>query len=405
MKPTYENPNGNVPAKRFLQLAHQHIAPSILRKLDSTPTDVELITGGTSKRAVGKDSSTRTTTTKAESAKPSATTTPPATTRRSATKQDAVSKPTSTTNAPGGTKTKPNPVVKRADGPTVPTKVQPPPVVKKVTYVDIDSEESSGEEDEGEQDEESGEESDEVEEVEAPAPKPSRRKGVKSPAVITDEMDEAAGGVDKIKWSAAEKKQAQKDAEWSGPDRRDPCFMDGRDLRYGPLYWGPYNTPLAKPGPIAKEDLPDRDLNPVDREGHAKYMLADLYDIPCRHCTYRTVAKSCVATRSKPHPLGATEKEERESVIACAYCRHQKRRCEDHSRGRSRQIVLNPFHDPLTVAKGGSGKVKVKKEGKVTPAKEAKVSPAEAKATPAVKTRGSRRPPAVNEVPDGDGEC
>lgn len=384
MKALYDHPSGHVPAKSFLRLANQYIPPSIVRKLESPPkTDLQLITGGTTKRpGTAKDSNARTTTAKPTSTKP------PATSKPSATKPDVGSKPTTTTNAAGGTKpSKSNPIVKRAEDPTIAEKIKPRAIKKKaVSYVDVEeSDESTGEEEEGEEEEDSGEDEDEEE---VPAVKAARRKVVKSPAVVTDAMDEAAGRSEKIQWSAADKQQAAQDAQWSGPDRRDPGLVEDMDLRYGPLYWGSYTTPLAKRGPIAKEDLQDRHLNPIDKDGHTKYMLADVYDTPCRQCIgTKTSSKICVSAGGKPTPLGATVEEEKERASACACCRHHKRRCQDHSRSRSRQIVLNPFHEQSTVTKGGSGKVKVKTEVKVTPA---------------AKTRGSRKPPVEKDVLDGE---
>ena len=129
-------------------------------------------------------------------------------------------------------------------------------------------------------------------------------------------------------------------------------------------------------------------------------MLADVYVTPCLQCIgSKTPAKACVSAGSKPNPLGAMVGEEKEKVSACACCRHNKRRCVDHSRTRSRQIVLNPFHDHTMVAKGGSGKGKVKTEGKAK--KEGKVK-TEAKGTPAVKTCGACKQAADNDLPDGE---
>ena len=406
MKPLYDHPSGNVPANEFLRLARQFIPPSIVRKLDAPPkSDIELITGGTTKPpGTGKDSTTKPTT-KPTTTKPTTKTTkpanskPPATTKP-ATKPDVNSKQTmttngtkqtTTTNGSGSTKpAKSNPIVKRADDSPV-QKIQPRPIKKKaVTYVEVEeSDVSTGEEEEGEEEEESGQEEDEVEEVEVPVAKPARKKVVKSAAMITDEMEEdAAGGGEKIQWSREDRVQADKDAAWSGVDHRDPCLVENKDLRYGPLYWGSYNTPLAEEGPIAKEDLPNRLINPVDKDGHAAYMLADVYDTPCVQCVgSKTPPKACVSAGSKPNPLGATIAEEKERASACACCRYNKRRCQDHSRSRSRQIVANPFHDANSVVKGGSGKAKVKQERKVTPA---------------AKTRAARKPAADNDLPDGE---
>jgi hypothetical protein len=117
-------------------------------------------------------------------------------------------------------------------------------------------------------------------------------------------------------------------------------------------------------------------------------MLADVYDIPCQQCTggAKSAPKVCVTAGSKPNPLGATVKEEKEKASSCACCRHHKRRCKDHSRSRSRQIIANPFHDPNMAKKGGSGKVKVKTEA----------------VTPAAKPRGSKKAPAEKEVVNGE---
>jgi hypothetical protein len=392
MKPLYDHAFGNVPAKEFLRLARLWIAPSFLRRLEvPLKKDAELVTGRTTiLPATGKGSTARTITTKTTTSKF------PATTKPSATKPDTGSKRTTTTNTAGGTKpSKSHPIVKGAEVSTVAEKIQPRPIKKIVTYMELDeSDDSSGEED-GEGEEESGEDEAEEEEVEVAVVKPARRKAVKSPAVITDEMDEdkSSGGGESIKWSAADKLQAAEDVQWGGPDQRDPCLVEKKDLRYGPLYWGSYTTPLAKPGPITKEDLPDRSLNPLDKDGHAKYMLADVYDTPCGQCTAtKTVPKMCVVAGSKPNPLGATVEEEKEKASACACCRHHKRRCQGHSRSRSRQIIANPFHDHSTATKGGSGKGKGKTDAKVK---------TEAKATPAAKTRSSRKPPADNDVVDG----
>ena len=276
------------------------------------------MTGGTTKpRGTEKDTTTRTTTTKPTSTKPPAASTKPTT------KPDVGSKPT-TTNAAGGNKSKSKPIAKQAeDPPIVQEKIQPRPIKKKaVTYVELDqSDESSGEEEEGDEEGDSGqdeeEEEEEEEEVEVVVAKSARRKVVKSPAVITDEMEEDAGGGEAIHWSQADRRQAEEDAAWSGPDRRDPCLVDDKDLRYGPLYWGSYNTPLAKPGAIAKEDLPNRQLNPIDKDGHAKYILADVYATPCLQCVgSKTPPKACVSAGSKPNPLGATVGEEKEKASA-----------------------------------------------------------------------------------------
>ena len=391
IKPLYDHPQGNVPVKGLLNVARQFIPPSIVRKLDSPPiSDLELMTSGTTKvRGTGKDSTARTTTVKPTSTKPPAITKP-------ATKTDISANGPTTTNAAGVTKTpKSKPIVKPAPDAAVKEKIQPRPIKKKaVTYVELDaSDESTGDEDEGEgEDEEESGQEEEEEEVEVREVKPARRKVVKSAAVITDEMDEAAAAGKEIEWSLADKQQADKDAAWTGFDRKDPCWVDGKDLRYGPLYWGLYSTPLAKPGPIPKEKLQDRTLNPLDREGHAKYILADVYETPCHQCVgSKTQAKECVSARGKPNPLGATVEEEKERASACASCRHNKRRCEDHSRARSRQIVANPFHDHTTVTKGGSGKGKVKTE-KATPA---------AKGAPAAK-RASCKPVVDNDPSDGE---
>lgn len=377
MKPLHDHPAGQVPAKEFLRLAHQFIAPSLRRKLEPPANQaVEVVTGGPSKLpGTGKDSTAPKPAMKPTTTKAPATTKP----KPIATKPDA-KRPTTTNAAAGGSKPS--------------TKPTPRPIQKKKpTYVDIrssDEESSAGMEDgeeDDDDDEESEEEEEEEEEEEVVVVKPTRRRVVKSSAVITEEMEEVAPGGEAIKWSVADRKQAAEDAKWIGPDPKDPCLVEGKDLRYGPLYWGPYDTPLAKEGPIAKEDLPDRSLNPLDKDGHAKYILADVYDTPCRQCTAaKTTPKVCVTAGSRPNALGATVKEEKEKASSCACCRVHKRRCEDHSRSRSRQIIANPFHDPNTVKKGASGKAKVKTEA----------------VTPAAKTRGSKKAAAEKEVVNGE---
>ena len=445
MKPLYEDPAGHVPAKPFLRLADLHIAPSILRKLQSTPkSGTELSTGGTTTKVpvAGKQSNAKPATTKATTSKPATTTKPPAS------KADVGSKPTTIArSAGGGVPSKVTTVVKRDDD-SHRAKVQPQPVDKKrVKYVEIHSSDASsgeeGEEKEGDEEEESDEEGEEEEVVVK-----TRRKVVKSAAIITDEMDNDTGGdkkadktasrgrkVDnnagggrkmdhnagggakdrKIPWSAADIEQAELDAEWAAPDRDDPCVVNWncKDIRYGPLYWGSYNTPLAVEGPISKEQLTDRTLNPHDRDGHAKYILADVYDTPCRSCSRATPPKICVFAGLKPNPLGVTVGEEEKNAAACGYCKHIKRKCEEHSRGRTRQIIENPFHDHSVMTRGGSAKGKAKGETKTkgeTKAKgEAKtkaetIPKVEAKVTLAAKNRGSRRLPAEHKVTMGKHE-
>jgi len=81
-------------------------------------------------------------------------------------------------------------------------------------------------------------------------------------------------------------------------------------------------------------------------------------------------------------------REEEKNSAACAYCKHIKRRCEEHSRSWSWQIIANPFHDPSTAAKGGSAKAKAKVE-KAKAETKAKVEPkgkVEPKVAPVVKS-------------------
>ena len=452
MRPLYDDPAGQVPAKQFLRLADLHVAPSILRKLQSPPkTGTELSTGGATTKvpAVGKQSNAKPATTKAPTSKPATTTKPPAP------KADVRSSSTTIIKSAGGSvPSKATPFVKRDDDGHA-AKIQPRPIQKKqVQYVEIHSSDaSSGEEGEG-QEEEEEEESDEEEEEEEVVVKKIRRRVVKSAAVITDEMDNAdgerkgekhagggkvdnnagggkkvdnnagGGGKDRrIPWSAADIEQAELDAEWAVPDRDDPCVVNwnSKDIRYGPLYWGSYHTPLAMEGPISKEELTNRNVNPHDRDGHAKYILADVYDTPCRSCSRATPPRICVFAGLKPNPLGATVGEEEKNAAACGYCKHIKRKCEEHSRGRTRQIVDNPFHDH-SATRGGSAKGKAKAETKAkaatkgkgeTKAKAEAKTKAEArtkaetntkvetKVTPAAKSRGSRRVPSEQEVTMG----
>ena len=254
---------------------------------------------------------------------------------------------------------------------------------KAVTYVSVDEDESSGEEKQ-EEEEESGEEEEEEEDVEVVSVRPTCRRVVKSAAIIMDEMDEDEG----ITWSLVDRRQAERDAAWSGPNPKDPCSDNSvKDIRYWQFYWGPYNTPLMKPSLISKEDLPNRRLNPIDKEGFGKYVLADVYDTPCTQCAggKNTPAKPCIMVGCKPIPLAATDVEEKEKAAACACCRHHKRRCEGHSQGRSRQIVLNPFNKFNQPVKG-NGKAKVKTE----------------KVTLVAKTRAARRLAVDNVLPEGE---
>ncbi|EDR07826.1 uncharacterized protein LACBIDRAFT_327559 [Laccaria bicolor S238N-H82] len=398
MMPLYEHPSGNVPFQE---------------RLDLPPTtDLELITGGMTKP---KDSTAKTATTKPVTAK-TTTANPPATTKP-ATKPDVATKRTTATaakstnaagakvtNAAGGKK------VNAAGVKSIPMIEARNVVRKAVTYLSVDEDESSGEEKQ-EEEEESGQEEEEEEEAEVVSARPTRRRVVKSAAVITDEMEEDEG----ITWSLADRRQAERDAAWSGPDPKDPCSNnDTKDIRYWQFYWGPYSTPLAKPSPISREDLPNRRLNPIDKEGLGKYVLADVYDTPCIQCAggKNTPAKPCVMVGCKPVPLATTEaEEEKERAAACASCRHHKRRCEGRSRGRSRQIVLNPFNKFNQPVKG-NGKAKVKTE-KVTPAAKTRAArcPAvddvlpEADETEAVtsagKTGRSRRPAVEEDLPNG----
>ena len=68
MKLLYEDPSDQVPAKPFLHLTNLHIAPSILRKLQSPPkTGTELSTDGATTKVpvAGKQSNAKPATTKA----------------------------------------------------------------------------------------------------------------------------------------------------------------------------------------------------------------------------------------------------------------------------------------------------------------------------------------------------
>ena len=261
--------------------------------------------------------------------------------------------------------------------------------------------------------EQGGEDDEQVIEV----AKKTCRKPVKSPEIITDEMDDntgskknddAGGKKKRIEWSAADRTQAALDVEWSFQNCGDPCLVEDKDFQYGPLYWGFYSTLLTKPGPITKEQLPDCDLNLLDKDGHTKYILVDVYDTPCCHCTTAKQPKPCIFASLKPNPLAVTIEEEEKNSAACAYCKHIKRRCNKHSHSWLWQIIANPFHDPSTMAKGGSAntkakvekakvetKAKVEPKGKVEP--KAKVEP---KVALAVKSH-LHHAPMVQEVTMG----
>lgn len=288
------------------------------------------------------------------------------------------------------------PAVKQTRGPAVPaaalktSKPTSAPSRPAKTYQELDDE--SGED--------SGDEY--VEEVEKSS---HPRKVIKTPAFITEEMedddeeedeeeeekptkkkgkarvmdgDEAEDDNQPIKELTKEDRhQLKVDAAWKNPDDEDPLVrllkeqkaMDqglktAKDFHVGPFYWGSYTAPLmGGPTPITFEEYEDRRINPA--KGYLrKYLLVDVYRSPCVNC--RVTGKTCFFGGIPPKALGKTKGKERKNSGACAECRVLKRRCDDKGRSRFRTIIESPWFQD---AKKPVGKVKIEAQ---TPAPRAR---------------------------------
>ena len=241
------------------------------------------------------------------------------------------------------------------------------------------------------------------------------RKVIKTPAVITSEMDEdveedgeewehadgedadgdgtdgedavgrwkekrKAKGGEEITWSQEDRFQEKLDLAWKHQDEEDPVVQAmqkgtiAKTLKTGPFYWGPYNAPLeGGEEAIAFDLLANPRINPHDNDNFAKYILVDIYREPCGPCIHTN--KTCFFGGSKPNPLGKTVEQEQANAGACGECKAGKKRCFGKGRGRYRTIIRNPFYGGH---KKAEGKVKtegrIKMESKPRPATKAKTS-------------------------------
>jgi len=131
--------------------------------------------------------------------------------------------------------------------------------------------------------------------------------------------------------------------EWEDKDKVNgmTCKKGGKGGKHGPFYWGNHNE-LKYEGAVSFDDAYDSDMNPIDDNGIRRYLVADMFTMPCKKCA--AGGKPYFLSGGPSAPLGVQGIDKQELNKACAPCKESCRGCPGHSRLRHRTIIDNPFH-------------------------------------------------------------
>ncbi|EDR16134.1 uncharacterized protein LACBIDRAFT_321349 [Laccaria bicolor S238N-H82] len=94
-----------------------------------------------------------------------------------------------------------------------------------------------------------------------------------------------------------EARRLERDEKEAGASRK----KGGKGGKWGPFYWGPHDQ-LDFEGPVSFKYTYDPERNPINENGIRRYLIADVFAMPCTKCT--TMKKPYFFAGGEPTPLG-----------------------------------------------------------------------------------------------------
>jgi len=181
----------------------------------------------------------------------------------------------------------------------------------------------------------------------------------KNSKVMTTILHMPTDPYDPISWDVVMLKQAIVDEEFDPPQGADryvkealkmeekekengiTCKKGGKGGKHGPFYWGPHDE-LDFEGPVPFEDAYDSEKNLINKNGIRRYLVVDVFTMPCSKCA--SAARPCFFAGGVPKPLGRCSVDELQLNSMCSPCKEAHHKSTGCSRLRQQTIIDNPFY-------------------------------------------------------------